>query len=808
MPELRLAVRRLRRRPVFAVVAVLTIALGVGGTTAIFSLLYQLLLRPLPYKDAGRLMFVWNSYPRMALPRAAVSIPDYLDRIQQAPSIEAATLVTARSLNLGMGERPEQLRALAVTPSFFATFGRDPEFGRAFADADAQPGSDHVVILAHGLWRSRFASDSGIIGKDIRLSGEPYRVVGILPADFELPALDVTLLVPFAFTPEQRTDQERGREFSQMIARLAPGASISGVDAEMSTIIRRNLERLPERRPFVEQSGFRGYAVPIREQLVGDVRTPLYLLQAGVLLVLLIACVNVANLMLMRTSERQREFAVRVAFGAGRRELVRQLLVEGLVISTAGAASGILIAVALLPGLGALVADQLPATVDVTPHAPMLLAAAFLALVVGLFVGVVPASAILRGDMMGALNEEGVRSAGSRRSARMHSALVVAEIALALTLLVGAGLLMKSFASLRATEPGFSPVHVLTATLSLPAVTYERPEDRTGFWNHLLDNARAIPGVTAAGLTSNIPLSGNVGSGSYSIVGFTPGPGEVAPHGRQEVVGGDYFDAMEIPLRDGRTFDQRDGPEAPPVVIVDEFLVQRYFQGRSPLGRQIRRGGPDSPPITIVGVVGTINAIDLAQPVDKERLYYPVAQQSRATMAVVLKTGVEPSTIVGPLRQAVHGIDPEQPLSTVRTMEEWMTRSMVTRRAPMLLFAAFGGVALLLAAIGTYGVLAFGVSQRTRELGIRQALGAGRPALVALILRQGLRRVAFGTALGIAGAFGVSQLLRSQLYGVLPGDPRVLAASTLLLLAVTTAACSIPALRAARLHPSDALRES
>jgi predicted permease len=808
MPELRLAVRRLRRRPVFALVAVLTIAIGVGGTTAIFSLLYQLLLKPLPYKDADRLVFVWNSYPRMALPRAAVSIPDYLDRIQQAPSIEAATLITGRTLNVGMGDRPEQLRALAVTPSFFATFGRLPELGRAFGDPDAVPGSDHVVILSNGLWRSRFASDSTILGKDVRLSGEPYRVVGILPPDFELPALDVSLLVPFAFTPEQQTDQERGREFSQMIARLAPGASIPGVDSEMNTIIRRNVARMPDRRPFVEQSGFRGYSVPIREQLVGDVRTPLYLLQAGVLLVLLIACVNVANLMLMRASERQRELAVRVAFGAGRRELVRQLLVEGLVISSAGAASGVLIALAVLPGLVAMVGDQLPATLSVSPNPAMLLAAALLALVVGLIVGVVPALAILRGDMMGALNEEGARTAGSRRSARVHSALVVAETALALTLLVGAGLLMKSVASLRATQPGFSPFRVMTATLSLPAATYAKPEERTTFWNHLLENVRAIPGVTSAGLTSNIPLSGNVSSGSYSIVGFTPGPGEVAPHGRQEVVGGDYFQAMQIPLRAGRTFDQRDGPDAPPVVIIDEFLAQRYFAGRSPLGRQIRRGGPDSPAITIVGVVGTINAIDLAQPVDKERLYYPVTQQSRSTMAVVLKTGVEPSTIVAPLRQAVRQIDPEQPLATVRTMEDWMARSMVTRRAPMLLFATFGGVALLLAAIGTYGVLAFGVSQRTRELGIRQALGAGRLALVSLVLGQGLQRVAFGIALGIAGAYGVSQLLRSQLYGVVPGDPRVMIASTLLLLTVTTAACSIPAWRAARLHPSDALRES
>lgn len=329
VPDLRLAVRVLRRQPVFTLVALSTIAVGVGGTTAIFALLYQMLLRPLPYKDADRLVFVWNSYPRMALPQASVSIPDYLDRIEQASSVESGTLFTAMSLNLGSGERPEQLRALSVTPSFFATLGRMPEVGRAFVDADAQPGSDHVVILSNGLWRSRFGVDPGIVGRDIRLSGQQYRVVGILPADFELPALDTTLLVPFAFTPQQRTDQERGREFSQMIARLAPGRSIAALEAEMATIVQRNLERLPQRRSFVEQSGFRGYAVPIREQLAGEVRTPLYLLQAGVLLVLLIACVNVTNLMLMRVSERQREMALRVALGAGRTALVRSWSLKG-----------------------------------------------------------------------------------------------------------------------------------------------------------------------------------------------------------------------------------------------------------------------------------------------------------------------------------------------------------------------------------------------------------------------------------------------------------------------------------------------
>jgi len=807
MPELRLAIRRLRRQPLFTVVSVLTIALGVGGTTAIFSLLYQLLLRPLPYQNAARLVFLWNSYPRMALPQAAVSIPDYLDRIEQAPSIESGALLTLRNLNLGGVESPEQLRALAVTPSFFETLGRTPELGRAFAESDAQPGSDHVVILSRGLWRSRFASDPTVIGRDIRLGGEAYRVLGVLPADFELPALDVSLLIPFAFSPAQRSDQERGREFSQMIARLRPGASIAGVEAEMSTIIQRNLERLPQRRPFVEQSGFRGYAVPIRDQLVGDVRTPLLLLQAAVFLVLIIACVNVANLMLIRASERQRELALRVALGAGRRDLARQFVAEAMVIAFAGAVIGVLIALAVIPGLVALIGNQLPAAVDGALHTPMLLVAAALAVVIGLFAGSIPALTVLRGDLLAPLNENGGRTAGSRGSARARSALVILETGLALTLLVGAGLLVKSVASLQDTHPGFSPDGVITATLALPAATYGKPEDRTRFWNQLLENARTLPGVTAAGLTSNIPLSGNVGSGSYSIVGYTQGPGEVAPHGRLEAVGGDYFQAMQIPLRDGRTFDGRDGPDAPPVVIVDDFLVQRYFRGQSPIGRQIRRGGPDSPAITIVGVVGTINAIDLAQPVDKERLYFPIAQQSQPTMAVMLKTGSDPLGLVAPLRQAVRQIDPEEPIAMVRTMNEWMSRSIVTRRAPMLLFAAFGGVALLLAAIGTYGVLGFGVSQRTREIGIRQALGADRQAILALILGQGLRRAAFGIAAGLAGGLALSQLLRSQLYGVMPRDPVVMAASTFLLLAVTTAACSIPAWRAARLAPSEALRE-
>ena len=526
------------------------------------------------------------------------------------------------------------------------------------------------------------------------------------------------------------------------------------------------------------------------------------------LLVLLIACANVTNLMLMRASERQREMAVRTALGAGRLHLVGQLLMEGLLISTAGAICGIVLAVVLLRTLVSLVGDQLPIAIDAAPHLSMLLPAGVLAILVGLVIGAVPGLVVLRGDVVGSLKDESGRTVGSRRSAWTHSTLVVVETALALMLLVGAGLLIKSFASLRATDPGFSPAQVMTATLSLPTARYPRAEDRARFWNRLVEGAGAIPGVTSVGVTTNIPLSGNVSSGSYSIVGFTPGPGEVAPHGRQEAVGGDYFNAMHIPLRAGRTFDQRDGPDAPPVAIVDDFLVHRYFEGRSPLGQQIRRGGPDSPAITIVGVVGTINAVDLAQAVDKERLYYPVAQQSIPTMAIVLKTAVEPSMVVTPLRRAVSEIDVEQPIAMVRTMEEWVSRSTITRRAPTLLFATFAGVALLLAAIGTYGVLAFGVAQRTRELGVRQAIGADRAAILSLILRQGLRRAGCGVAAGLAGALALSQLLRSLLYEVAPTDPTVMAASTMLLLIATTAACLVPAWRATRMAPCDALRES
>ncbi len=808
MQDIRYAFRTLRKQPVFTMVAVLTLALGIGANTAIFSLLYQILLRPLPYANADRLVFVWNTYPLMGLPQASVSIPDYLDRRTQAPAVEDGALFTGRMVTLAAQGRPEQLRALAVTPSFFSTLGRQPSLGRGFVEEDAKPEADKFVILTQAIWASRFAADPAIVGKDIRLNSEAYRVVGVLPADFDLPSRDVAVLVPFSFTPQQTSDSARGNEFSSMIARLRPGATIEQLDAQMKTIVDRNMDRLPARAQFARSSGFSGFARSIREELVGDIRTPLLVLQAGVILVLLIACANVANLLLMRASGRGRELAIRTTLGAGHWRLVRQMLTEGVVLSAIGGASGLVLGVAGMRGLIAMSSRQLPGATEASLE-PAVLAFTFgLAVLTGLVFGIVPAIAVMRGNTAAFLKDDSTRGTAGKGTGLLRAALVIGEVTIAVMLLVGAGLLIKSFARLQHVNPGFATENVLTAQISLPPLRYADAAARRAFWQRLIDKARSLPGVTAAGLTSNVPFNGSVSSGSYSIVGYTPGPSEPQPHGRQEIVGGDYFRAMQIPLVEGRLFNDGDTGDAAPVVVIDQYLVNRYFSKRSPIGQQIRRGGPSNPPYTIVGVVGTINSIDLAEPVMKERLYYPVQQQPSPRLALTLKTSLDPTTLVAEVRDAVQSIDPEQAIADVRTMDQWVSRSLEVRRTPTVLLALFGAVALALSAIGIYGVLAFGVAQRAREFGIRQALGADRRSILSLVLMQGVRTAGVGLVLGLAAAFGLARFLQSLLFGVGQHDVSVFAVVTVLLLGVAVAACYVPARRATRIDPMVALRES
>ena len=809
MQDIRYAFRSLRKQPIFTLIAVLTLTLGIGANTAIFSLVYQILLRPLPYPDADRLVFVWNTYPKMGLDKAAVSIPDYIDRKTQAPAIEDAALFTGSSLNLAEGGQAELIRALAVTPSFFSTLQRQPMLGRPFTEAEATPGANKQMILTYALWQSRFGGDERLVDRDIRANGEAYKVVGVLPPDFELPGRDIKALTPFAFTAQQMSDAGRGNEFSQMIARLRPGATIEQANSQFGTILARNLERLPQSADFVKTSGFSGFAIAMRDELVGDTRKPLIVLQAGVLLVLFIACANVANLLLMRATGRGRELAIRTTLGAGQWRLVKQMLTEGVVLSLIGGTAGLLVGYLGAQALVALTTQQLPgnaATIGL--HLPVLAFTLTLAVLTGVVFGVVPAIAVIRGNTASMLKEDATRGSAGRGTGLVRAGLVVGETAVALMLLIGAGLLIKSFVNLRGVDPGFQAENVLTAQLVLPASRYPNGEARWAFWQRVIEKTRQIPGATKVGLTSNVPFNGNVSSGSYAIVGYTPAPNEARPHARQEVVAADYFEAMQIPLIEGRLFNDGDTPTSAPVAIVDQYLVDKYFKGRSAIGQEIQRGGPTSPRIRIVGVVGTINALDLGQPVTKERIYRPLSQNTNSGMALVVKAGLEPTQLVSQVRSAVQQIDPEQPVFDVRTMEQWMDRSLEVRRAPTTLLAMFGAVALLLSAVGIYGVLAYGVTQRVREFGIRQALGADQRSILSLVLRQGLRRVGLGLVIGLVGAVVLSRYLETMLFGVGARDVPVFAAVTIVLFAVAMLACYIPARRATRIDPMIALRDA
>jgi putative ABC transport system permease protein len=803
MGDVRYAVRSLAKQPVFTLVALLTLALGIGANTAIFSLVHGVLLKPLPYADSDRLIFVWNTYPLMGLQKASTSIPDYLDRRAQAPAIEESALFTGASFTLSEDGRPERVRGLRVTPTFFSLYQVAPAIGQPFTAEHAQPGNDKQVILSHTLWTTRFGGDRSIVGRDIRLSGEAYRVAGVMPEHFLSPGREIVLWVPFAFTPEQTTDNARGNEFSTMVGRLRPGATIAQANEQIAAIVKRNIARLPARAAFAVSSGFSGYAIPYRDEIIGDVGTPLFILQAGVLLVLLIACANVANLQLIRATARHKELAIRTALGAGEWTLIRQLLIEGLVLSIVGGLLGIAVGIAGMRALVTLGTTQLPRAGEVSLDATVLLFTIALAVVTGIVFGLAPGLALVRGRMQDVLKEDGRGASASRRTSLTRHTLVIAEMALALVLLIGAALLLKSFARIQNVNPGFDSNNVLTAQIGMP----RDPAAARNYYDELLRRVRALPGVAAASAVRNIPFSDNDPSGSYGIVGYTPGPREAAPHGRINSVEVDYFKVMGIPLRRGRLIEPSDTDKTARVVVIDQFLADRYFKGSDPIGRQITRFGPNQPAWTIVGVVGTINGTNLGEVVAKETLYFPAKQLPPQPLALVVKTAVDPRTLVQAVRGTLQQVDPDQPLYEVRTLDERLALSLETRRTPMVLLVAFGAIALLLAAIGIYGVLAYAVSQRVRELGIRQALGADRGDIVRMVMRQGLTLAVIGIIAGGVASFWLATLLKAQLFAVTPRDPVVFVAAPAILLAVAFAACCLPAFRATRVDPVIALRD-
>lgn len=808
LTDLKYALRGLAKTPGFTLIAVLTLALCIGANSAIFSVVHAILLKPYPWPDSDRLVYVYNTYPLMGLTNAGVSIPDYLDRRAGVAAFADTAMFTYQSYNLADEGEPERVVGLRATPSLFTTLQTGAARGRVFTDTDAQPGADHVIVLSHSLWKNRFGADPAIVGRTIRLNTQPYTVLGVMPEGFYFPSPRTQAWVPFAFTPAEKSDQERGNEYSTCIARLKPGATFADVQRDLDLIQARNAARLTDSTEFYKTSGFGGRVNGFLEQNVAKIRGMLWLVQAGVAAALLIGCANIASLLLARAVARERELAIRAALGAGRGRLMRLLLLESLLLFLGGGALGLLVAWWGVDALGALGLSTLPRAFGVQLDPNVFAFTLFCALLTGLGFGALPAWSAARSDAAAALKEAGARGSAGRRTTFLRAALVVGEIALAVMLLSTAGLLVRSFERLQQENPGFSPGGVITARLDLPAAKYDQPAKRNAFVDATLARLHSLPGVSAAGFTNVLPFSGNSSSGSYESPDIVVPPGASRPHGNERVVVPGYFKAMGLTLLRGRLLTDADTEGTQRVVVVDRLLTDRWWPGQDPLGKRISRGGAEDQPTiwTIVGVVAPIKFQSLEEDVKKETLYFPYAQTPRLNLYLVVKTAGDPAALTAAVREAVRSADPEQPVFDVRTMQQRMDEIAQSRRAPMLLISLFSGVALLLAVLGVYGVLAFSVAQRTSEFGVRLALGATAGDIAALVLRQGMRLVLLGVGAGLAGYLALSSLVGKLLYGITPTDPVTLALAPVILAAAALLACWLPARKATRVNPIEALR--
>jgi putative ABC transport system permease protein len=804
LTDLRYALRQLAKTPGFAAVAILTLALCIGANSAIFSVVHAILLKPYPWPDSERLVYVYNTYPLMGLPNAGSSIPDYLDRRTGVAGLADSALYHSASFNLAAtGAEPERVPSLYATASLFSTLQTPAAIGRVFQDDDAQPGRDNVVVISHTLWKNRFASDPAIVGKTIRVNATPVTVIGVMPETFYFPSPRVQAWVPFTFTPAQRSDNERGTEFSSMIARLKPGATLASVQRDLDLIQTRNAERIPETREFWKASGFGGRTAGFLEQNVKNVRGMLWLVQAGVAAALLIGCANVASLLLARAVARERELAIRSALGAGRSRLVRLLLTESIVLFLLGGTLGLAVSLWGVGALSKVGLSSLPRAYGVHLDFTVFVFTLLCAAVAGVAFGALPALSASRRDAAAALKEAGTRTTSGRRTQRLRAALVVVEIALAIMLLSTASLLVKSFAKLQLENPGFVPGGVLTANLDLPEKKYDKPEKLVAFHDAVIANIAALPGVTAVGVTSLLPFTGNNSQGSYTSPDIVLPPGAADPHGQVRNVDTGYLRALGLTLLRGRWFTDADRAGAAKVCVVDRLMVDRYWPGQDGLGKRINDGDQ---PWVIVGVVAPVKVENLEQSVEKETLYFPFAQSTSTSLTLVVRTSSQPAPLAAAVRQAVVRADPEQAVFDIKTMGERMDEAAQPRRAPMLLLSLFSGVALLLAALGIYGVLAFSVTQRTSEFGIRLALGASGQNIAAIVLREGAVLIVTGIAAGLLGYLALSTIIGKLVFGVSPADPATLVIAPAILALVALAACLLPVRRALSVDPMVALR--
>ena len=799
--DLRYGWRTLLKNPGFTTVAVIALALGIGANSAIFSVVNTVLLRPLPYKKPERLVMVWEDNSKQGFPRDTPSPANFMDWRDQNHVFESMAALVEISFNLTGAGDPERIDGQRVSASLFSLLGVEPQLGRGFRAQEDQPGGNHVVIISHGLWQRRFGFDPDIIGKPINLNGESFTVVGVMPRTFQFPTRRDQLWVPIAFNAKEAG--ERGNHYLEVIAGMKPGVTLAQAQAEMTTIATRLQQQYPQTNTSVG-----AVVTPLHAHVVGDIKPALLVLLGAVAFVLLIACANVANLLLARAAVRQKEIALRLALGAGRARLIRQFLTESVLLAAFGGDIGLLLSVVGLSVLRRFIPPNISQAQAITIDAKVLIFTVLVSLVTGLIFGLAPATQAANFNLNDTLKESGRDSAAGSRGNRIRGLLVISEVAVSFILLIGAGLLINSFLRLRNVDPGFRAERVLTMKIVLPEVRYADKEQRGVFYRELIRRVETLPGLISAAVATNLPLTESGNSVGVSIEGRAdPAPDRV-PIVITRIVSPRYFETMGIPLLKGRAFTEEDKTESPAVVVVSETTARSFWPGEDALGKHIKIGpsNSDNRWLRVVGVVKDVRQFELVvEP--KPQMYLPFTQANFfEPRALVVKTNLEPLSLAATVRKTVWEIDKDQPVSDIASMETIVSESVARQRFSMLLLGIFAGLALVLAAVGIYGVMSYSVAQRTREIGIRMALGAQRTDVLKLTIGQGLKLVLTGVVIGLAAAFVLTRVMSSLLFGISATDPITFITISLVLVSVAVLASYIPALRATRVDPMFALR--
>jgi len=812
--DLRLALRANLRDKGFAATVVLTLMVCIAANALTFAVVNSVLLRPLPVPDAGDIVLMSNRYPKAGVVDSNQSGPgDWVDRQKDVTGLSDQALFRDRNQTLDLNGTPTRTPAMAVTPSFFGLVRTQPALGRAFTPEEGELGAEHKVILSYGLWQQLYAGRRDVVGQELRLSDRPYTIVGVMPANFNFVNAEARLWIPLAFSAEEKRGHHSNNFYN--VGRLKPGVSIARVQAQVDAINRANLEKEPGLKDALVNAGFHTAVEPLQRMLVRDVEGVLYLLWGAALLVLLIGGLNVANLGLARLASRRKEVATRLALGATRAQLTRQSIVESLVVTFAGGVLGLAVAYGLLPALAAVGLDQFPRAGEVRIDSTVAVISLALALAVGLAMGLLPVANLFRTSLSSALREDNRTGTSGTGTRCVRQMLVAAEVGFAFVLLVGAGLLLSSFRNLMNVDPGFSSAGVLTASTALPGARYPDAAQQRAMMSRLLPVIRQLPGVAAVGATTTIPLSGNNSDSVIFAEGYVMKPTESVVSPMQLRVTAGYFEAMGMRMMSGRDFSERDHETAERAIIVDEQLARHFWPNRDPVGQRMYT--PESPSqltptantrwLRVVGVVRSIRLQDLATGSGVGAYYLHYTQDPSSNFTLAVKMQPDAPDVSRSLRAEIARIDPQLALFDVRTMTERAGLSLSSRRTSMTLAICFGALALFLAAIGIYGVLAYLVTQRRREIGIRVALGSSASQVVQLILKEGFTLVAAGLAVGLVGAAAMQRAVANEIYGVQPLDPTVIALVVATLAAISLVACVIPARRALQVDPAIVLTE-